>query len=82
VVNVAPGSLLRLSAALGPLQELGVAGSLTWQIAKSGNGATITMTYTVGGYPPTLEKLAPLVDQVMSRQVALLKAYLDKGRDG
>jgi hypothetical protein len=26
----------------------------------------------------TLEKLAPLVDQVMSRQVTLLKAYLDK----
>jgi uncharacterized protein YndB with AHSA1/START domain len=78
VVHVAPGSLLRLQGALGPLQELGVSGSLSWQVTKAASGSTITMTYAVGGYAPTLEKLAPLVDQVMMRQLSLLKAHLDR----
>jgi uncharacterized protein YndB with AHSA1/START domain len=78
VVNVAPGSLLRLQGALGPLQQLGVSGSLSWEITKAAGGSTITMTYAVGGYSPSLETLAPLVDQVMMRQLSLLKAYLDK----
>jgi uncharacterized protein YndB with AHSA1/START domain len=78
VVHVAPGSLLRLDGALGPLQELGVSGSLSWEITKAAGGSTIAMTYAVGGYAPTLEQLAPLVDQVMMRQLSLLKAHLDK----
>ena len=85
VVNIVPGSVLRLSTALGPLQELGVSGSMTWQIAPSGQGAnqgsTVTMTYVVGGYAPGgLEKLAPLVDQVLSQQVLFLKAHVEKER--
>jgi uncharacterized protein YndB with AHSA1/START domain len=78
VVNVVPGSLLRLQSALGPLQELGVSGSMTWQITKAATGSTITLTYAVGGYSPALDKLAPLVDQVLMRQVSLLKAHLDR----
>jgi uncharacterized protein YndB with AHSA1/START domain len=78
VVNVAPGTLLRLDGALGPLQQLAVTGSLTWQLSANGNDSTtITMTYAVGGYAAAMEKLAPLVDQVMSRQVDLLEAYLE-----
>lgn len=81
VVNVVPGSLLRLASALGPLQELGVAGSLTWQIAASGQGSTVTLTYAVGGYTPGgLDKLAAPVDQVLSEQVRNLKAYVEKPR--
>jgi len=83
VVNLVPGSLLRVQGALGPLQELAVTGSLTWQIAagEAGKGSTITMTYVVGGYAPGgLEKLAPVVDQVLGQQVQSLKAYLDKSR--
>ena len=82
VVNVMPGSLLRLDGALGPLQELGVTGRMTWQIAASqGNdqASTITMTYVVGGYASGgLEKLAPLVDQVLAQQVQFLKAHVEK----
>jgi len=78
VVNAVPGSLLRLQGALGPLQDLGVSGSLSWQIAKAAGGSTVTMTYAVGGYAAGLEKLAPLVDQVLMRQLSLLKAYLDR----
>jgi uncharacterized protein YndB with AHSA1/START domain len=83
VVNVVPGTLLRLNGALGPLQELGVTGSLTWQIAGSqgAQGSTVTMTYVVGGYASGgLEKLAPLVDQVLSQQVQFLKARVETPR--
>jgi uncharacterized protein YndB with AHSA1/START domain len=81
VVNIAPGSLLRLTSALGPLQELGVTGSWTWQIAASGQGSTVTMTYMVGGYAPGgLDKLADAVDQVLSQQVQFLKAHVEKSR--
>jgi uncharacterized protein YndB with AHSA1/START domain len=81
VVNLVPGSLLRLQTALGPLQELGVSGSMTWQVAASGKGSTVTMTYIVGGYAPGgLQKLAPLVDQVLTQQVRSLKAFLDTSR--
>jgi uncharacterized protein YndB with AHSA1/START domain len=81
VVNVVPGSLLRLSTALGPLQELGVAGSMTWQVAASGQGSTLTMTYAVSGYMPGgLDTLAAPVDGVLREQVALLKAYVEKTR--
>jgi len=79
VVNVVPNSLLRLATALGPLQELGVTGSMTWQIAPSGKGATVTMTYAVGGYVAGgLDKLADPVDQVLAQQIALLKAHVEK----
>jgi uncharacterized protein YndB with AHSA1/START domain len=78
VVNAAPGSLLRIDGALGPLQEMAVTGSLTWHIAASGSGSTVTMTYTVGGYVPGgVGKLAAVVDQVLGQQVAFLKAYLE-----
>ena len=79
VVNVSPGSLLRISAALGPLQELGAAGSLTFQIAESVKGSTVTMTYAVGGYAPGgLEPLATPVDAVMARQLQLLKQHMER----
>ena len=81
VVQVRSGSLLRLQTALGPLQELGVSGSMTWQIAASAAGSTLTMTYVVGGYAPGgLDKLAAPVDQVLSQQVGLLKTHVEKSR--
>jgi uncharacterized protein YndB with AHSA1/START domain len=81
VVNIAPGRLLRLSAALGPLQELAVTGSWTWEIAMNGAGSTVTMTYAVGGYAPGgVHALASVVDQVLVQQVGFLKAYLEAPR--
>jgi uncharacterized protein YndB with AHSA1/START domain len=80
VVNhVVPGELLRMTGALGPLQEHAVTGTLTWQFAASGQDATITLTYSVGGYfPGGFEKIAGPVDQVLSDQVKRLKAYLER----
>jgi len=79
VVNVVPNRLLRLATALGPLQELGVAGSMTWQIAPGGQGSTVTMTYAVGGYMAGgLDKLAEPVDKVLAQQIALFKVHAEK----
>ena len=81
VTYVAPGALLRLNASLGPLQELGAAGSLTFQIVGSGAGSTVTMTYAVGGYVPGgFDPLAPIVDRVLAEQVSSLKAHVETTR--
>jgi glyoxylase-like metal-dependent hydrolase (beta-lactamase superfamily II)/uncharacterized protein YndB with AHSA1/START domain len=80
VNHVVPGELLRMSGALGPLQEHAVTGTLTWQFAASGQDATVTLTYSVGGYfPGGLEKIAGPVDQVLSDQLKRLKAYVESG---
>jgi uncharacterized protein YndB with AHSA1/START domain len=79
VVNVAPGQMLRIVGSLGPLQETGTSGTMTWQVEKSSTGSTLTLTYAAGGYfPGGLDKLAPAVDTVLSHQVQLLKAYAEK----
>jgi uncharacterized protein YndB with AHSA1/START domain len=81
VVNVSANKMIRLAAALGPLQELAAIGTMTWTIdpAKQGSGSTLTMTYAASGYAPGgLDKLADVVNTVLSRQVQLLKVYAEK----
>lgn len=79
VVYVAPGTLLRLNGALGPLQSMGVSGSLTWQLEKSGEGTTATVTYVVGGYVPGgADALAGPVDGVIGTQLRRLKAAVEQ----
>ena len=83
VINVSTGRMIRISSALGPLQELAVTGTMTWQIEPSaqGKGSILTMTYAAAGYAPGgLDELADIVDQVLGRQVQLLKAYAEKSR--
>jgi len=64
---------LRVSAALGPLQEMAVNGVLTFTVAPHANGAKITMTYRVSGDPGlNLEQIAPLVDAVLMEQFGRL----------
>src|SRR5262249_34876372 len=52
VLFFSPGKTLRMSGALGPLQALGAAGSLTFSLAPSGDGTQLELTYAVGGYSP------------------------------
>jgi len=68
--------LLRLQAALGPLQDEGVEAVLTFQIKPAPGGAEIVQTYNVGGVRPEMLKNAPLIDQVVGEQLNRLKAYL------
>jgi uncharacterized protein YndB with AHSA1/START domain len=80
VVNLQPPGLLRMRGALGPLQGLGVAGSLTWQIEAAGTGSRLTFTQVAGGYAAGgLGALADAVDAVLARQVALLKSHVEGG---
>ena len=79
VVYVESGKLLRLNGSLGPLQSMGVNGSLTWQLEKSGEGTAATVTYVVGGYVPGgADALAAPVDGVMAIQIRRLKALLER----
>ena len=80
VVYALPAKTLRLIGALGPLQEFGVTGSLTWQIEPAGSGSRITMTYSVGGYADRpLAEWAPIVDEVLVSQVKRLGRYVNAG---
>jgi uncharacterized protein YndB with AHSA1/START domain len=74
VIFAQPGKMLRLQAALGPLQGMAVTGVLSFALAPDGPGTRITMTYRVAG-ALTMEstKLADLVDQVMGTQLSRLR---------
>lgn len=79
VVYVEPGKMLRMIGGLGPLQGLGVCGSMTWEFADTDSGSRIDMTYAVGGHlAGGLAAWAGGVDQVLSGQVARLKEHIEK----
>lgn len=80
VVFAQPPKTLRFSGALGPLQEFGVNGSMTWSIEAAGGGSRITMIYNVGGAADRpLSDWAPIVDEVLGVQVKRLGRFLVTG---
>lgn len=79
VANAQPGKMLRLVGAMGPLQALGVSGSLTWQFKPDGTGTSAELVYSVGGYSSGgLQAIAPLADKVLNEQLQRLKAFVEK----
>ena len=81
VVFAAPGQQLRMTGGLGPLQTLGVAGSLSWKVAPDGNGSRLELSYSVGGYRTGgLSELATPVNAVLSAQLLRLKSFVETGR--
>jgi hypothetical protein len=79
VVFASPGKTLRMLGGLGPLQSMAVTGSMAWSLDKTDNGTRVTFMYTIGGYRPGgLQKMAPMVDKVMSEQFHRLKNYIEK----
>jgi hypothetical protein len=80
VVYAQPAKVLRLNGALGPLQEFGVDGSMTWQIDPAAGGSRITFTYNVGGYADRpLSEWATIVDEVLGGQVQRLGRFVTSG---
>lgn len=80
VVYAQPAKTLRLSGALGPLQEFGVAGTMTWQIEPAGGGSRITLTYSAGGFADRpLSDWAPIVDEVLGGQLQRLARFVTSG---
>lgn len=81
VVMALENELLRLDAALGPLQERAVNGVLSFSLQAMDDGATrLDVDYRVnassgGG----LEQIAPAVDNVLAMQIDRLLRYIDTG---
>ena len=81
VLYASPGKLLRLSGAIGPLQEAAVTGTMTWSLSQATGGTTVEMVYTVGGFRVGgFRDLPTVVDGVLRGQLARLKAFVETGR--
>lgn len=81
VLYADPGNALRLSAALGPLQEMAVIGTLSVVFAPRAEGTHVTLTYRVfGGFMTDAVELSKLVDTVMTTQLQRYAAHA--GRAG
>lgn len=71
---------LRLLGGLGPLQQMGVNGVLTFTVAPDPAGAKITMNYRVSGDPGlVLDQIAPAVDSVLMEQFTRLGRFAATG---
>lgn len=80
VAHVTPNQGLVLLGALGPLQELSVAGSMTITLTPAGTGTGISLRYRVGGYAGDgMKKWSGPVDGVLDEQLARLKRLIDSG---
>lgn len=83
VVYVAPGKTLRLSGALGPMQAIAAAGSMTIQLSPAEGGTKLEVTYAVAGYLPAgMNTFAAPVDGVVEEQFTRLKNYVETGDAG
>lgn len=69
VIMLKRNELVRLNAALGPLQDMAISGVLSVALAAKDEGSEATVTYRVSGTPAhALDKIAPVVDQVIGLQ--------------
>jgi uncharacterized protein YndB with AHSA1/START domain len=89
IVYVEPGKVLRMSGGLGPLQEMGITGSLTWKLTSlapegtQGSSTRLDVTYAVGGYMAGgLGSIAGPVNDVITGQVERLRNFIEKGHPG
>ncbi|MEZ4774207.1 MAG: SRPBCC domain-containing protein [Bacteroidia bacterium] len=74
-----PGKTLILLGGMGPLQGMGLYGSMTFSLEPKGENTQLTMNYVVSGYMPGgVQSLAAPVDQVLAGQVNRLKSYVEK----
>jgi uncharacterized protein YndB with AHSA1/START domain len=80
VLMAIPGRMLRLRAALGPLQERALTGILTFWLSNDDSTTTLTVEYRVNGANASgLDQLAPSVDQMLGDQVERLRRYIATG---
>jgi hypothetical protein len=80
VVNFAPGKMLVMHGALGPLQTMAASGSMLVQLAAANGGTNLVLTYAVTGYSSRgLNTLAAPVDMVLTQQVTRLKNLVERG---
>ncbi|MDP3858160.1 MAG: hypothetical protein Q8Q73_10430 [Stagnimonas sp.] len=77
---VQPGKLLRMLGGLGPLQGMGMSGTMEWRLAAAKDGGTtITLWYRAGGYTPDdISGFVPVIDKVQGQQLGGLGRFLSK----
>ena len=76
IVYVDSVKMVRMEGGLGPLQSLGVSGSMTWSFEDTETGTKLVLIYNVSGYTPDgLESWAEPVDAVLRAQLESLKKY-------
>ena len=77
---VQPGKLLRMLGGLGPLQGMGLSGTMEWRLAPAKDGGTtITLWYRAGGYTPDdISGFVPVIDQVQAQQLGGLGKFLSR----
>lgn len=78
VILAWPGKMLRLSGGLGPLQEIGASGVLTYSLKAEREGTRVTLTYVVRGASGSLEKIAGPVDMVLGQAIKRYAEYAPK----
>ena len=78
VIYVERPRVLRMSGALGPLQQDAATGTMTIQLKALGKGRTqVLLEYAVGGYlRAPADQLAPAVDAMLAAQLKGLAASL------
>jgi uncharacterized protein YndB with AHSA1/START domain len=69
--------LVRVQAALGPLQDEGVSAVLSFQVKPADGGAEVVETYNVGGARSETADLWPQVNAVLAEQLDRLKTYVE-----
>jgi hypothetical protein len=81
VLYVDPGKTIRMSGGLGPLQEMAVSGILTLAFTETGNRTKIQFKYVVSGRAALgLDKIAPVVDQVLVGQMNRFERFIGTGQ--
>jgi len=74
------GKTIRLLGGLGPLQEVGASGALTFNLTPEKSGTKLDVTYVVTGYSAQgMNDWAAPVDGVLSEQIARFKTYVETG---
>lgn len=80
VESVMPNTLVRVDAALGPLQDEGVGAALAFNLKAKDGGTELTVTYHVGGARDFVISAAPAIDGVLGEAVGRLKRYVETGK--
>jgi uncharacterized protein YndB with AHSA1/START domain len=81
VVFFDPAGMIRFEGVLGPLQNSGATGHLTWTFVAKDGGTDLTWTYDVGGYfKGGFAGIAPAVDGVQAEQSGRFKKLIETGK--
>jgi hypothetical protein len=80
VLRFVQGKTLVLSGAIGPLQSLAAAATMTIQLSPGDTGTTVDVTYAVAGYLAAgMDTWAAPVDSVLTEQFTRLKNFVEHG---